>query len=121
MIDFFPALRICTIEASSCSVCYSRATSAIGEQFALGAFREILEVPIPLHRFEPYIDDIVLKYIECLGTERNGEPIYTLTSESVHKCNQPSDAYLTLIKNALITEGHLTEKDASRYLKGCMR
>ena len=59
--------------------------------------------------------------IECLGTERNGEPIYTLTSESVHKCNQPSDANLTLIKNALITEGHLTEKDASRYLKGCMR
>ena len=59
--------------------------------------------------------------IECLGVERNGEPIYTLTSESVHKCNKPSDAYLTLIKNALITEGHLSEKDASRYLKGCMR
>ena len=59
--------------------------------------------------------------IECLGTERNGEPIYTLTSETVHKRNQPSDAYLTLIRNALVTEGHLTEKDTSRYLKGCMR
>ena len=60
-------------------------------------------------------------HIECLGVERNGEPIYTLTSETVHKCHSPSEAYLTLIKNALVTEGHLSEKAAMRYLKDCMR
>ena len=60
-------------------------------------------------------------HIECLGVERNGEPIYTLTSETVHKCHSPSEAYLTLIKNALVTEGHLSENAAMRYLKDCMR
>ena len=28
-----------------------------------------MEVPIPLHRFEPYIDDIVLKYISDFTVE----------------------------------------------------
>ena len=60
-------------------------------------------------------------HMQCLGVERNGEPIYTLTSDKVHDGNQPSDTYLQLIKMALTSEGHMTEKKADQYLKSCMR
>ncbi len=56
----------------------------------------------------------------CLGVDTNGEPIYTLTSNMVHKHNPPSDAYFQLIRTALINEGGLAEKDADCYLNGCM-
>lgn len=60
-------------------------------------------------------------HIQCLGVETNGEPIVTLTSDRLHKRNKPSDAYLQLIRNALMSECKLTAKEADRYLRNCMR
>ena len=59
-------------------------------------------------------------HVQCLGVENNGEPIVTLTSKMVHEKNSPSESYLQLIKNALITEGGFKGKAVDRYLKKCM-
>ena len=55
-----------------------------------------------------------------LGIHEDGCPIYTFTSEAAHKRNPPSDAYLGLIRKALIEECGLDPETANAYLTGCL-
>ncbi len=56
----------------------------------------------------------------CLGYE-DDVPVFTLTSEEPRPENAPGDAYLALIRSALIGECGVCEQHADRYLKGCLR
>ena len=58
--------------------------------------------------------------IVCLGY-RDGLPIYTLTAESVNEQNDPSEEYREVIRNALVEDCGLTERDADCYLEYCTR
>ena len=56
----------------------------------------------------------------CLGFD-TGLPIMTFTSENRQEQNEPDEAYLTLIHDALINECGLKKSVAERYLKGCLK
>ena len=57
----------------------------------------------------------------CLDVLADGCPVYTITSEKLTKENVPSNAYIELIKKALIEECSLEEADAIEYLDKCMK
>ena len=52
-----------------------------------------------------------------LGTDEDGTLIYTITCEEKSMRNSPSDAYYTLIRNALIDECGLDSEKADAYLE----
>ena len=54
-----------------------------------------------------------------LGIHEDGCPIYTFTSEKHQEHNMPSDAYLNLIRTALIGECGLSVQEADTYLHIC--
>ena len=54
-----------------------------------------------------------------LGVHEDGCPIYTFTSEVRQEHNEPSAAYLGLIRTALIEECGLPPADADAYLNIC--
>ena len=54
-----------------------------------------------------------------LGVHEDGCPIYTFTSEVRQEPNAPSEAYLNLIRTALIEECGLTGAEADAYLNIC--
>ena len=56
-----------------------------------------------------------IQYLENI----NGIPVFTLTSENVLEQTTPSKEYLSLLRNALISEAGMTEEKADRYLKSC--
>ena len=55
-----------------------------------------------------------------LGVHEDGCPIYTFTSEGRQERNEPSAAYLDLIRTALIEECELPAAEADAYLQRCM-
>ena len=54
-----------------------------------------------------------------LGVHEDGCPIYTFTSETRQEPNEPNEAYINLIRTALIGECGLTPADADAYLDAC--
>ncbi len=59
-------------------------------------------------------------HMVCLGFD-TGLPIMTFTSENRQEQNEPDEAYLTLIHDALINECGLKKSVAERYLKDCLK
>ena len=57
----------------------------------------------------------------CLGTAKNGEAIFTLTSAMKRAHCAPTIKYLDLIEKALVDEGGLSKSEARRYLERCTR
>lgn len=53
----------------------------------------------------------------CLDVLEDGNPVYTITSEDIRPQNAPSDAYLALIRKALVEECGMSEVDTGRYLE----
>ncbi len=54
--------------------------------------------------------------VRCLDLDKDGIPVYTLTSESRRPTNVPSPAYKDLIAKALCEEFGLTLGEANDYL-----
>ncbi|MDO4484560.1 MAG: gamma-glutamylcyclotransferase family protein, partial [Clostridia bacterium] len=57
----------------------------------------------------------------CLGIAENGESIITLTSAIEHERNAPAPEYIACIRQALITDGGMSEEQADGYLEKCMK
>ena len=55
-----------------------------------------------------------------LGVHEDGCPICTITSVMRHERNAPGEAYLGLIRRALVGECGLSEPDADAYLARCL-
>lgn len=49
-------------------------------------------------------------------SEKDGFPVFTLTSEELQPLNRPSDDYLRVMVRALKKESGLSEKEIARYL-----
>lgn len=56
-----------------------------------------------------------------LGVDADGIPVYTLTSESRRPQTRPDEAYLQLIRNALVNECKMKKGRTEKYLKDCLR
>ena len=56
-----------------------------------------------------------------LGLGKNGLPVYTITSKAPHEKNEPDEAYLSLIRDALTLECKEKKRDAESYLKHCVK
>jgi len=52
---------------------------------------------------------------------KEGVPVVTLTSEQTQARTTPCDAYLAVIRDALVGENGMTEKDAGDYIASCLR
>lgn len=55
-----------------------------------------------------------------LGCDTSGIPIYTVTAESRDRASAPSDAYYSVIKDALVKECGIDEHKAIKYLEAAM-
>ncbi len=55
-----------------------------------------------------------------LGIQKDGIPVFTITSEIANKQNPPSDNYLNLICDALTDENGFTKKQAEEYLEDAL-
>ncbi len=53
----------------------------------------------------------------CLGINKDGCPIYTITSEGKNPHNEPHKDYVDLIYNALVNECGYSEKDVKGYME----
>ncbi len=49
----------------------------------------------------------------------NGIPVFTLTSEESAEQTEPSEEYLSLLREALMAEAGMTERETEKYLKSC--
>lgn len=54
-------------------------------------------------------------------SEKDGAPVFTLTSEELQPLNRPSDDYLKVVVRALKEEVGLSEKEIARYLWDALR
>ena len=54
-------------------------------------------------------------------SEKDGSPIFTLTSEELQLLTRPSDDYLRVMVRALKEEVGLSEKEIARYLWDALR
>lgn len=53
----------------------------------------------------------------CLGVNKDGCPIYTITSEAKNQQNPPHKDYVDLIYTALVNECGYSEKDVKKYME----